>query len=179
MGFNKNGLLMIPIPRNDKIKMNTVKTRLLQVAGVQKISLCLEAPASEARSFTECRYDNRVKPENFEVSLKYADDQYIPAFGLKLAAGRNLFPSDTMRECLVNETLVKKLGLTPNEVIGRSMKFNDGKIALPIAGVLKDFFQRFFPGEHIRGMHLAESPAVQELRRKDEPWRYAAGNGFL
>jgi predicted permease len=140
MGFNKDAVLMIPIPQNDKIKMNTVKTRLSQVTGVEKISLCFEPPASDAKSFTEGWFDNRPKPENFEISLKYADDQYIPAFGLKLAAGRDLFPSDTIRECLVNETMVKKLGFRlPQDVIGKPLKFNGGQLSVPICGVLKDF----------------------------------------
>jgi len=139
MGFNKDGILMIPVPQNDKIKMNTLRTRLSQVPGVEKISMCFEAPASDPRSFTEASYDNRPKPEVFEISLKYADDQYVPTFGLKLAAGRNLFPSDTIRECMVNETLVKKLGLQPQEVIGKPLRLNGGQLSLPIAGVLKDF----------------------------------------
>lgn len=55
-------------------------------------------------------------------------------------AGRNLYPSDTAREALIHETLVRKLGIrNPAQVVGKAMRSN-GK-DLQIVGVIKDFNQ--------------------------------------
>jgi putative ABC transport system permease protein len=144
LGFNKDAVLILPIPLNDKVKMNTLRTRLLNVPGTEKASLFFEPPASQAAHFVDFRYGNRGKDEPWDINLKPADDQYIPTFGLKLVAGRNLFPSDSTYECLVNETFVNKLGVTsPQDVVGKKIYFGGQRI-VSIAGVLKDFHNNSF-----------------------------------
>jgi ABC-type antimicrobial peptide transport system permease subunit len=118
--------------------METLKNKLTAVAGVEKISFCMQAPASSSNNTTSIKYDNRPKDEIWEVNAKAADDQFVPAFGLKIVAGRNLYPSDTAREFLVNETLVRKLNLkSPQDIINKNIEIN-GKTA-PVVGVVKDF----------------------------------------
>jgi putative ABC transport system permease protein len=143
LGFNKDAVLILPVPLNDKVKMNTLRTRLLNVTGTEKVSLFFEPPASQAAHFVDFRYDNRGKDEPWDINLKPADDQYVPAFGLKLAAGRNLFPSDSISACLVNETFVHKLGVSPQDAIGKKIYFRGTRI-VSIAGVLKDFHNNSF-----------------------------------
>jgi len=72
--------------------------------------------------------------------MKYADDQYLPAYGLKLAAGRNIFASDTVKECLVNETFVRKMHVqNPQDVIGKTIRTDEFRGDARVVGVVKDF----------------------------------------
>ncbi|MBI2272877.1 MAG: ABC transporter permease [Bacteroidetes bacterium] len=148
MGFTKEAIISLPIPISDKVKMNTLRTRLSGVAGVEKISLCYQPPASGSNNTTGIRYDNRAEEEHWGINVKNADADYLSTFGLKLVAGRNFFPSDSAREILVNETFVKKLNIkSPQEVIGKRISINGGSTVAPIAGVVKDFHNYSFHSE--------------------------------
>ena len=57
-----------------------------------------------------------------------------------MSAGRAYRPSDTIREFVVNETMVKKLGIrNPEQIIGKKLSFWDGQLKGEIVGVVKDF----------------------------------------
>ncbi|HEV7347705.1 ABC transporter permease [Telluribacter sp.] len=145
LGFNKDAVVMLPVPVRDGAKLSTLRSRIEQVAGVTGSSFCYQAPAASSNSSTGLRFDTRTEDEVFSINMKNADDQYIPTFGLKLVAGRNIIPSDTTREFVVNEMLVKKLGLkSPEEIIGKQLSVNGGTITAPIVGVVKDFYNYSF-----------------------------------
>jgi len=68
------------------------------------------------------------------------DAGYISTYSLPLTAGRNFTSNDSVREFLVNETLVKRLGFSdPNEVLNKEINLWNGFAVGPIVGVVKDF----------------------------------------
>lgn len=141
MGFNKDAIVLTPLPVQDKSKMQTLENQLLQVPGVQEVSFAFSEPASNNYNTTNLRFDTRQEDEKFQINTKPADDKYLETFGIQLVAGRNIFPSDTVREYLINETTVEKLGLkSPQEAIGKNLKV--WGIDAPIVGVVKDFHNR-------------------------------------
>jgi len=145
LGFNKDAIVMVPVPITDLAKMSTLRSRISQVSGVKNGTFCFTAPASNSNNSTDLRYDARSEEEQFDINLKSADDQYIKTFGLKLIAGRNIMPSDTLREFVVNETLVKKLKLkSADEIIGKQLSINGNHDKATIVGVVKDFYNYSF-----------------------------------
>lgn len=146
LGFNKDAIVMIPIVSSpDQAK--TVKEKLKQIAGVESVSQCFSAPSSQNNWGVTPFYDNRSEEEAFRVSMRAADNDYLSTFDLKLVAGRNLFPSDTVKEFLVNETLAKKLNLaSPLEMLGKNLRVN-GNMTGPIVGIVKDFHDQSFHEE--------------------------------
>ncbi len=142
LGFRKDGVVMLPVPETDNVKMSTLRTRLAAIAGTEDITLCSQAPASGANSLTNIRYANRPKDEPWEVNEKYGDAQYFSTFKLGLLAGRNIFPADTIHEALVNEVFMGKVGVrNPDEILGKTI-IVDGQKGIVIVGVVRDFHNK-------------------------------------
>jgi hypothetical protein len=139
LGFIKDGTVILPLPVSDKTKMNTLRDQVAAVAGVEKLTLCRQPPASGGNSNTGIVYENRPEEEHWYINMKDADDQYLNTFGLQLIAGRNFYPSDTTREFVVNETVAKKLNLTPQQLLGHRISINGNTLKGPVVGVVKDF----------------------------------------
>lgn len=141
MGFEQESIIMVPA--GTKEKMNTLKNELRAVPGVDLTSLCFSAPASYNHWGMSIKFDNRTESEDFEVSFRGADENYLDMFDIDLIAGRNLAPSDTIREHLVNEEFCARLNMTPEEILGKNVLFN-GETLAPIVGVVRNFHDQSF-----------------------------------
>jgi ABC-type antimicrobial peptide transport system permease subunit len=151
LGFTKDGIVLLNVPQPDPLKMKTLQTRLAAVPGVEEVSLCSYAPASGSNSQESFTYDNRPTEEPWSINLKYGDAQYVPTYQLHLVAGRNIFPGDTARELLVNETFVKTMHVRrPEDIIGKRLTFYQR--SSPIVGVVRDF--------HDYSLHRSIDPVV-------------------
>jgi putative ABC transport system permease protein len=137
MGYDSKGIAMIPAGSSDE-KMKTLKARFAQIPNVESVTTCFTSPASQNQWSTSLFFDNRAEQEDFSISFRGGDENFIPTFGLNLIAGRNLIPSDTVREFVVNEMLAQKLGTTAEEILGKHLRVN-GDWTGPIVGVVRDF----------------------------------------
>jgi putative ABC transport system permease protein len=142
-GFNKDAVLMVSIPQNDKGKTEYLRNLLLSNAEIKNVSFCFRAPSSTADEGGSIKYDTH-NWEKFVGRSIMGDADYIKTFGIKLIAGRNVIEADTAREYLVNEALVHKLGIKdPQQILGK--KFTAGAQSDhpgTIVGVVKDFHAR-------------------------------------
>ncbi|HTQ26720.1 MAG TPA: ABC transporter permease [Puia sp.] len=142
LGFDKNGLVTVnlPIDSVSRSKWNPFHDEVLRLPGVEHFSFSYAAPASQGYSTATFRFNQHVKNENFEVNYKSADTAYFKTYQLELLAGRWYSASDTPREVVVNETLLKKERITNyREALGKYLILD--KVMLPIVGVVKDFHQ--------------------------------------
>ncbi|QHS61543.1 ABC transporter permease [Chitinophaga agri] len=141
LGFQKEAVVMVDLPSDStlKLKYPLLVAEMSKLKGVEAVSLCWTAPASYAIQYSDFYFNNDADKQPFSVKRLFGDSAYLNLFGMSLAAGRQPFPSDTTREVVVNETLVKRLGLkSPEEVIGKTIRFSNS-IAYPVVGVVKDF----------------------------------------
>jgi putative ABC transport system permease protein len=137
MGFNQEAVVMIPVGSYDE-KTKTLKQKFAQIPQVESVTTCFTSPSSQNRWGTSLYFDNRSEQEDFSISFRGGDEHFIATFGIELVAGRNLLPSDSVREFLVNEKLVSKLNTTAEDILGKNMRVN-GTWTGPIVGVVKDF----------------------------------------
>jgi putative ABC transport system permease protein len=142
LGFDKESILTVRIP-SDSIsatKMNAMRNQLLQNPSIKSISFSYASPSDNWGWYSDFKFEHSPKSTDFGASLKWADPEYFKTYNLQFVAGRPYYLSDTVREFVVNETLVKKLGLhSPQEIIGKQIDFWDGSMVAKVVGVVKDF----------------------------------------
>lgn len=139
LGFDTNAIALVRVPSDSlsQLKFNTLKEKLAGINGVKSLSYCNSAPSSNDNNTSSFKY-NSTEDQNFQLSIKSADEHYISTFSLKLVAGRALSKTDTIKEAVVNEMLLKKLNITnPNEVLGKYIETQGHKV--PVVGVVRDF----------------------------------------
>ena len=89
--------------------------------------------------------------------VKWVDEDFVSTYGLKLLTGEDLTPTDTMNKFLVNEALVKSMGLKDYSMaIGEEIRI--WGTTLPISGVVKDF--------NTTSLHDAIEPVVIGVRKQ-------------
>ena len=151
LGFNKTGVIMLPLPDFDKSKTDFLRNQLMAQPGISAVSYCYRAPSSTADKGGSIKYDGR-EWEKFVGRTVMGDAGYAKTFGLNIIAGRNIAEADSAKEYLVNEQLVYKLGVKdPQKIIGRS--FTAGDLTDKpgtIVGVVKDF--------HAKSLYRAIEP---------------------
>ncbi|MGM9506684.1 ABC transporter permease [Larkinella sp. GY13] len=152
LGFTKETVLTIPVPTPDPLKQETLRNRLRQIGAIQDVAFGNAPPASSMINESSFTFDNRAEPEKFETRTKIGDKNYVPLFGLKLLAGRNFLTSDTVaKEIIVNEMMVKRLGLTsPDAILGK--RINVLGTDRMVVGVVNDF--------HVNSLRMAVTPTV-------------------
>jgi putative ABC transport system permease protein len=148
LGFNKDAIVNVPF-RVDSLRiarLDYLKKQLLILNGVQAVSLSSNTPVEDNNdSWNTFRFNHAVKETDFKAITKLADDDYVPTYKLQLVAGRNLLPSKMTREFLVNESLVKSLGLKkPEDILNKEISIWNDQIKCTVVGVLKDFNDRSF-----------------------------------
>ena len=147
LGFDKSAIVNIPFP-GDSIgtsKLDYLRRQLAEVKSIQSISFSSNTPVEDDNDmWSTFKYNHAAKETDFYAITKFADDQYLPTYKLPLVAGRNLQPSDTAREFLVSEKLVKSLGITnPQDILNKEINLW-GFINGEIVGVVKDYNDRSF-----------------------------------
>ena len=141
MGFDKDAIVNINFPDDStaRAKLDYLKNKLSAVDGVKSTSFSFASPADEGNWSSSFRFDHAEKETDWNANLKWADADYLKTYGISLVAGRNINPSDTVKEYLVNETLLKRLGITdPNQALNKEIDLWD-EMKFPIVGVIKDF----------------------------------------
>jgi len=143
LGFDKDAIVNVPY-RPDSAGGDYLRQQLLSENGVQAVSFSSNTPIEDINNmFTTFKFDGAIKNADFQAITKFADNDYVPTYKLQLIAGRNLKPSGTTTEFLVNESFVKSLGLKkPEDILNKEVSIMGGLIKCPVVGVLKDFNNR-------------------------------------
>ncbi len=142
LGFDQSAILNVNIPQDSisKTKMGYLQNELSKNQDIKNVSFSYRSPSADGNWNSDFKFDHSANNTNFSANLKWADVKYFETYKIQFVAGRPYHESDTVREFVVNETLLRKLGITdPNQAINKQIDFWDGNKVGPIVGVIRDF----------------------------------------
>jgi putative ABC transport system permease protein len=141
MGFRKDAIVNFFLPfdfAHPNGKKFVLRDKLRSIPGIQNVSLGNQAPAIGGYMTTSVTFKEGKKDLKINVDSRDGDTNYISLYNIRLIAGRNVLPSDSTGEFLINETLARAIGFQhPADAVGHM--FSGGDKGQPIVGVMADF----------------------------------------
>ncbi|MBC7777944.1 MAG: ABC transporter permease [Phycisphaerae bacterium] len=145
LGFDREAIVLIDIPYKilQKPEMEkrhfTLADELKKLPEVASISIGEQIFSDSWNTNSYAAVNEKGVQAEHDVSKRIVDTAALGLYKIPLLAGRNLLPSDTAREVIINETAVETFGLgSPQAAIGQFLKENQGN-TYPIVGVVSDF----------------------------------------
>ena len=149
MGFTKDAVVLADIPwkyRTDQRYADKHTALLHELKKIPGIKAIAEGSPPMTESFSSSQYEylqEGKEPIRRQVFRKWVDTAYLNLYGLQLLAGRNLHPSDTANEYVINEAALHAFDFkSPQDAIGKFIGPQEQKF--PIVGVIKDFHAQNF-----------------------------------
>lgn len=159
LGFNPEAVAVVSLPADSlsQLKHQNFKARLLSIPGIQQASFCDVSPSSNNVSESDFSI-NGARNKDFQIRTMHVDRHYFETFGIQLIAGKALPESDTANAFVVNETFLKRNGISePEKALGKLLTVNN--VTAPIVGVSKDF--------NDKSLHENISPIVMSSNKWD------------
>jgi putative ABC transport system permease protein len=139
LGISKDLIMHVTLPETETGKIAALQNEIPRIKEVFSISFFRNPPSSQAGNGGSIKFENRDW-EKFPARSRNADNHYVETYGMKLLAGRNPIHSDTLNELLVNNKLVKALGLkSADEALNKRLLVGDQNKTGTIVGVVSDF----------------------------------------
>jgi len=153
-GFNTNGVITINKFRDTNGSLKILAENVKHIKGIDKVLLQGFPPMGFAQMSSTYKFKGKENI-NIQPILETGNEDYIPFYQMKIIAGRNILPGDSLNEIVINQALAKTIGCNdPSEAVGK-MLYGQGaqtEQSFPIVGVVADFHQGSF--------HDAIQPAV-------------------
>ncbi len=169
LGFNQEQVVVLPIEtRGAQQRFDSFRQELLANPNVIAVAASDVVPG-------RFEGDDAFRPEGAAQEVAYplerlrVSHDFLSTLELEVATGRGFsrdFVTDTSQAVMINETAARRMGMTPEDAVGKRL-FEIGatpeeSIARTIIGVVKDF--------HFESMHREIKPVVIFMQA-DRLWR--------
>jgi putative ABC transport system permease protein len=165
LGFDKDAVLIVPVPDNKKEKLESLRVRLESNPDIRSVSYSLGAPTSENNFGTSFYLTENPAKDLFATGVKPVDYHYRETYGLTMRAGRwfteneekaadpSVEQAQQHHVYIVNESAARRLGFNnPEEIIGKNITTGVNRIDAEVVGVVNDF--------HVASLHSKINPVV-------------------
>ena len=138
LGLNSSAIIEFELPDNRNVDLQALKDRLSLVPGIASVSMSNNGSIGESTWGGEYEADVNGTHVKNDVTVKFADKDFVKTYQLDLLEGQDFIRSDSVDRFLVNEEFVHSLGLSSNaEAIGIPVDVW-GRKAM-VSGVVKNF----------------------------------------
>ena len=155
LGFDKEHVVTLPYNSALNASYESFKTQLLAETGIRDVARSSRIPSGRLLDAmgSQINLGDSLAPSKADIKFVAADENFIPAYGIKMVAGRNFsraYGTDSS-SFLLNEEAVRALGLHSNEeAIGKQFSYGGSKGTL--VGIFSDF--------HFEDLHQRILPLV-------------------
>ncbi|MGN6641122.1 MAG: ABC transporter permease [Mucilaginibacter sp.] len=150
LGFDKNQKLIFSFYTGDaQKKMTALATDLQQLSEVKAVSRSNNYLSQFVGRDHGVYLSGGNPAAAIDAQNMDTDEKFVTANGIKIISGRDFHVKDTLKT-LINETLCKRLGLTPEKAPGTRLysKYLDNPATyVDVVGVMKDFNYNSLHGE--------------------------------
>ena len=142
LGFQKDLIVTTDYNSGLDKDFQSFKTVLLSNSNIRNVTRSSRVPSGRLLDSqgSELNRGDSLAPSKADIKYVEADENFIPAYGINMVAGRNFskeFGLDTS-SFIINEIAVKALGLNSNEAaVGKQFQY--GERRGEIIGVFNDF----------------------------------------
>ncbi|HEY0652233.1 MAG TPA: ABC transporter permease [Chryseosolibacter sp.] len=144
MGFDQDAsIVSMRLINANPSSVTAFESELRRLPFVENVSKSFTLPSGvdRNRSTRDIGKPNARDVQDFQHYEYCAiDENFLDLYGIQLVAGRNLTPTDSAKNILVNETLLKNLGYEdPQDIVGTELKIG-GEGMARVVGVVNDYF---------------------------------------
>jgi len=143
MGFSSDAVVVTPAP--DFEKLEVYRQSLLENNDISNVTIASGSPmaVNGLQLGTRFRLPEQPPEEALEAEMKIGDKHYVDFYEMELLAGKSFTTNkEAFDEFIVNETLLRPFGWSPQEAIGKKIQINEGPAT--IIGVVKDYHNNSF-----------------------------------
>ncbi len=166
LGFKRDQIILIPTVGDIARNYRTFKQELLKNPDIKYVT-GMEDILGVDHNTRRVVIEGLSEEQAFWYPMFMVRHDFVEAFDIDVVEGRAFseeFPSDTIHAIMINETMVKNMGWTNEEAIGKRIQ-SDGDER--VIGVFKDF--------HILSLHNPINNFILDLLRVEGPLiRYIA-----
>ncbi len=155
LGYDKDHIVTMAYNSQLNNQYESLRNTLLQNPNIKDVALSSRIPTARLLDGmgAQAPGNDSMVPVKADIRFLATDYDFIPVYGISLAAGRNFsrsYGTDTSN-FIINESAVKAVGWKSNEqAVGKDFKY--GQFTGHIIGVVKDF--------HFESLHQAITPLV-------------------
>jgi putative ABC transport system permease protein len=165
LGYDKDHVVVLPIGGEMMKQFETLKAAFAQIPGVEAITASYDTPENVQWGDGITAVDEKGKHE-ISLNAMPVDLDFTKTMQMQILAGRDFLQSDFglmdtsnnganyQQPYIINETLAKKIGWTPQQAIGKTIEKGASG---PVVGVVKDF--------NFRSLHDPIGPMLIFLNR--------------
>lgn len=138
LGFAKDAVLTADVPDPAASRLSTLRNNLMQYPEVKNVSFSLNTPSATINKWWANFQHTSFPGDMGVVEVKLIDSVFFTLFEIEKVAGTLAIPGDSGKFIVVNENLVKAIGISDaTKAIGE--KINYWGIDATIIGVVRDF----------------------------------------